>query len=194
MKFFIHFLKELKKTGAVAPSSKFLAKRLTHQLHDQLTHGLDKSLNVLEIGAGTGSLTKEIVKNIRPQDHLDAIEIQKGFFEIIQKKYAADNVQIHCSNFLNFNPNKNYDFIFSSLPYENMDPQISKKIWEKKLKLCAPGSYICYFKYVNIRNFKSDFEEKIVEKYINNKKIVFRNLPPAKLYTLQVDKSTLVEA
>ncbi len=144
-------------------------------------------LNILELGPGTGSLTKEIIKLLRPADRLDIVEIQKTFYEIVQQKFKDANVYVYYSDILNFKPSVQYDYIFSSLPYENMSAITIKKIWQKKLSLCAADSYICYYKYLNFNNFKCNFEEKMVKKYKCNKKIVLRNIPPAKLYTLQID-------
>lgn len=197
MNFFVHFLKNLKATGAVAPSSKFLAQNLSKPLKQRLGANHSNPLNILELGPGTGPLTKELVQLIRPQDKLDLVELQKGFYEMIQEKYTSDNVCIHHTDILNFNAEVKYDFIFSSLPYENMPLSVSKKIWHKKLSLCASESYISYFKYLNFRKFKYDFEQEIVEKYRCNKKIIVRNIPPAKLYTLHIDQdkpSPLAEA
>ena len=187
MEHLLYFLKDLKQVGAVAPSSKFLAKDLVCQLKDRLADTDCESLNILEVGAGTGSLTKQIAKHLRSQDSLDIVEIHKKFYQIVGSKYRhSDNIRIHHSDILNFHPQKKYDFIFSSLPYENMPETITKQIWEKKLKLCSPKAFISYFKYLKFRNFKSDFEEEIVDTYGQNKKIVLLNIPPAKIYTLEI--------
>jgi phospholipid N-methyltransferase len=176
--------------GAVAPSSKFLAKDLVAQLQKKLTNADCKPLNILEVGAGTGSLTKQIAKHLRPQDSLDIVEIHKKFYQIIGSKHRHnDNIRIHHADVLNFHPQRKYDFIFSSLPYENMPEEITKQIWEKKLSLCSQNTYISYFKYLKFSDFKSDFEEKIVNAYKHNKKIVFLNIPPAKIYTLEINQT-----
>lgn len=193
MEFFKQFIKDLKKTGAIAPSSKFLARDLVEQLKIDLQKNQCPPLNILELGPGTGPLTKEIIKLLRPKDHLDLVEIQKNFYKIIEQKFSSPNVSVHFNDILKFEPGRQYDYIFSSLPYENMSRPVNRAIWEKKLTLCADRSYICYFKYMKFRNFKSDFEEQVVNEYGQDKKFVFRNIPPAKLYTLQIDKSTTGE-
>ncbi len=186
MEHLIHFFKDLKQTGAIAPSSKFLAKDLVTQLKRKISSNECPSLNILELGPGTGPLTKEIARQLRPQDQLDIVEIHKKFYQIVKSKYRQTNIQTYHTDILEFEADHQYDFIFSSLPYENMPQNISKKIWRKKLELCSPSAYICYFKYVKFRKFKCDFEEKVVEKYSRNKKIVLLNLPPAKIYTLEI--------
>jgi phospholipid N-methyltransferase len=182
----LYFFKDLKQVGAIAPSSKFLAKDLVCQLRKQLANENCPPLNILEVGAGTGPLTKQIAKLLRPQDRLDIVEIHKKFFQIVKTKYRQSNIYTHHSDILNFQCDREFNFIFSSLPYENMPEEVSQQIWEKKLNLCTPEAYISYFKYMKFGDFKSDFEEKVVQKYGQDKKFVFLNLPPAKVYTLEI--------
>lgn len=187
MEHLLHFLKDLKQVGAIAPSSKFLAKDLVEQLKNQLAQKVCPPLNILEIGPGTGPLTKQIAKLLRPNDRLDVVEIHDHFYEIVSKRYSRSNISVHHKDILQFDAGRTYDYIFSSLPYEAMPESLIREIWQKKLLLCNAKAYICYFKYVSFRKFKCNFEEAVVEKYQSNKKIVLRNLPPAKLFTLEIN-------
>ena len=188
MEHLLYFFKDLKQVGAIAPSSKFLAKDLVAKLRQRTSDTHCPPLNILEIGAGTGPLTKQITKHLRPKDNLDIVEIHEKFYQIIKEKYQQTNIHIHNRDILNFKPGHQYNFIFSSLPYENMPEKISQQIWKKKLDLCCPDAHISYFKYLKFRNFKSDFEEKVVKQFGQNKKFVFLNLPPAKIYTLEISQ------
>jgi phospholipid N-methyltransferase len=125
--FFFHFVKNLKKTGAVAPSSKFLAGDLIEPFH-LLTQNTP-SFNVLELGPGTGPLTLEIFKQLRSEDHLDLVEAQEKFFNIVSSKFHGKNIAVHFNDFLKFQPERRYKLIISSLPYDNMPRPIIKKIW-----------------------------------------------------------------
>jgi phosphatidylethanolamine/phosphatidyl-N-methylethanolamine N-methyltransferase len=188
----VHFFKNLKKTGAIAPSSKFLAKDLLEPLIDTLNHQPEKPLNLLEIGPGTGPLTKRLATLIRPQDQLDIVEINEAFHQYIHNRFSSQNISVHHTDFLEFDPGKQYDFIFSSLPYESLPTPVSQAIWKKKLELCREeGTYISYYKYLQFNAFKCDFERQVVDKYQTNKKLVWLNLPPAQCFTLQVANGTL---
>lgn len=190
MEHLVHFLKDLKQVGAIAPSSKFLAKDLVKQLKEELSQKSCEALNILEVGPGTGPLTKQISRLVRPKDHVDVVEIHDRFFEIVSKKYSSYNIAVHHKDILNFTSGRSYDYIFSSLPYEAMPETLIQEIWKKKLELCNSRAYICYFKYVSFRKFKCNFEEAVVQKYQSNKKIVLRNIPPAKLYTLEINEES----
>lgn len=187
MEHFIHFIKDLKQTGAIAPSSKFLAKDLVKQLRKDVFSDGCPPLKILEVGPGTGPLTKEIINLLRPQDRLDIVEIHQHFYQTIKEKYIRPNVSVHHGDILQFQPGIAYDYIFSSLPYEAMSESLIQRIWQKKLDLCSQKAFICYFKYVSFRKFKCDFEEQIVKRYQRDKKIVLLNIPPAKLFTLEIN-------
>ncbi|MBX7245522.1 MAG: hypothetical protein K1X53_08480, partial [Candidatus Sumerlaeaceae bacterium] len=58
-------------TGAVAPSSRFVAKALIAPLHGR-NHA---PIHILEAGPGTGALTGEILECLKPGDHLTLCEI-----------------------------------------------------------------------------------------------------------------------
>jgi len=185
----IHFVKDLRQTGTVVPSSKFLAKDLVEQLkNDITTKESTDSFNILEIGPGTGPLTKQIAQLIRPCDQLDIVEIHDHFFQTIRAKYQQENISIYHQDILQFSASQKYDYIFSSLPYEAMNEELAKKIWQRKLNLCQQKAFICYFKYVSFRKFKCDFEKELVKRYQQDKKIVLRNFPPARVFTLQIQE------
>lgn len=170
LKHLLYFFKDLKQTGSIAPSSKFLAKDLVYQLKEKIKGDDCQPLKLLELGPGTGPMTKQIVKLLAPSIGLDIVEIHKKFYQIVKTRYRAPNLHVHHADILQFTPDYKYDFIFSSLPYENMPEKISREIWKKKLSLCSDNAYISYFKYVKFRNFKNDFEEKMVKKYGQDKK------------------------
>lgn len=187
MEHFLHFIKDLKQTGAIAPSSKFLAKDLVKQLKKDVSCNTCRPLNILEVGPGTGPFTKEICKLIRAEDRLDVVEIHNHFFQTIKNKFARPNVSVFHEDILQYQPGRTYDYIFSSLPYEAMPKELIQKIWRKKLELCSPKAFICYVKYVSFRKFKCDFEEQVVKRYQRDKKVVLLNIPPAKLFTLEIN-------
>ena len=191
MEHIIHFIKDLKQTGAIAPSSKFLAKDLVEQLKEDITYLDCHPLNILEIGPGTGPLTKQIAKLLRPKDNMDVVELHEHFYDTIQEKYQRENITVHHQDILKYSPDKKYDYIFSSLPYEAMPEELIKDIWRTKLELCKQKSFICYFKYVSFRKFKSNFEKEIVQRYQRDKKVVLLNLPPAKVFTLEIHNPSL---
>ena len=169
------------------PSSRFLAKDVVKLLESNLRQPGREPVKILELGPGTGIFTGHILNQLRPDDHLDVVELNSHFVKHINKEYQADNLHVHHCDFLKFETEHKYDYIFSSIPYERIPSQISKQIWQRKLSLCLEGSYITYYKYINFNRFRCKFEKELVYRYGSDEKVVFRNLPPAKLFTLRID-------
>ncbi|MFN3527621.1 MAG: 16S rRNA (adenine(1518)-N(6)/adenine(1519)-N(6))-dimethyltransferase RsmA [Candidatus Altarchaeaceae archaeon] len=104
---------------------------------------------VLEIGAGTGNLTKEILKRVKK---VIAIEKDKKLIEILKKetKEYGDKIEIIEGNFLKINLDFYFNKIVSNIPYS-----ISRKIFEKILtKKFEIGIFVV----------QKEFAKKIVEK------------------------------
>lgn len=181
----LYFLRDINKTGAVAPSSKFLANDIVRFLKTRI-HASDRPLRILELGPGTGTLTKAIVAALRPQDMLDMVEINPHFCRMLRRKFKDDGIRVHYEDVLEFEPGIRYDYVFSSIPYESIPEEISERIWRKKLALCAPDGMISYYKYLNINRFRCKYEKQMVKQFCVDKKLVFLNLPPAQLFTLQL--------
>ena len=74
----------------------------------------------LDIGAGTGVLTLMVLQK-NPNLIVDAVEIHEDAavecaFNVEQSPWQ-DRVKVHALNYLEFNPNKQYDLIFSNPPF-----------------------------------------------------------------------------
>lgn len=149
---------------------------------------------ILEIGPGTGIFTEKIHKLLKADDQLDVVELNPHFYEMISTTYQHDNVSVFHGNILEYDALHTYDFIFSSIPYESLPSSVSQKIWEKQLSLTHSGSYISYYKYVNFNRFRCKFEKEIVAKYHFDDKVILRNFPPARLFTLHITDPVYQEA
>ncbi|MFW6348204.1 MAG: class I SAM-dependent methyltransferase [Cyclonatronaceae bacterium] len=181
----LYFLRDISKTGAVAPSSKFLANDIVQYLKLQI-NSANRPLRILELGPGTGTLTKAIMKALRPQDSLELVEINPHFCRMLRRKFKDEGIRVHYEDVLEFQPDMRYDYVFSSIPYESIPEEVSEQIWRKKMELCTPEGMISYYKYLNINRFRCKYEKQMVKEFCVDKKLVFLNLPPAQLFTLKM--------
>src|SRR5271166_5309832 len=89
------FLREFRRhfltTGAILPSSRFLARALVKPLRLPRT-----ASRILEVGPGTGSVTREIARRLLPGDRLDAVEINGHFVELLESSLQKDTVFHDC--------------------------------------------------------------------------------------------------
>ena len=128
LEFFKQFRTTFETTGAIAPSSRFLASNMAEPMK---RHQGPK--RVLEIGPGTGAVTREIVKQIRPEDSLDLVELNEKFVEILHQRFDAEQAfqeikhltSIHNCPLQEYGVGEEYDYIVSGLPLNNFPTDLT---------------------------------------------------------------------
>lgn len=171
------------------PSSRYLARDAVRMVVDELQNQQREPLSILELGPGTGTFTERILPNLKVEDRFDAVELNAYFYNLLRKRFRANgDLRLHHQDFLTYSSDYKYDFVISSLPYEQIPASITRTMWEHKLSLCKPGSFIIYYKYMNFNHFRSLFEKQLVRDYCSEEKIIFLNMPPARLFTLKIDE------
>ena len=93
--FFTQFRETFMTTGAIAPSSRFLARAMTAPLARRTG-----PIRVLEIGPGTGAVTDHLVRLLQPDDQFDLVELNPKFVEILQDRFGSQahyQHVAHCS-------------------------------------------------------------------------------------------------
>lgn len=183
----VHFIKDIRQTGAVMPSSRYLARDVVDLLRKQLHDEHRRPVRVLELGAGTGTFTSHIYNELRRDDQLEVVELNSKLFKILSQRFEnISNVNLHHCDVLNYIDARPYDYIYSSIPYETIPERITEQIWDKKLSLCRKGSIITYYKYINFNRFRCKFEKRLVKEFAQNEKVIFLNVPPAKIFSLHI--------
>ena len=79
-------LRRFQTTGAVLPSGRFLASALTRYVRE----GSQRPRRILEVGPGTGAVTRQIVRTICRDDRLDLVEINPSFVEVLHGRMHDD--------------------------------------------------------------------------------------------------------
>ncbi|MEX0680614.1 MAG: rRNA adenine N-6-methyltransferase family protein [Balneolales bacterium] len=170
------------------PSSRYLARDAVRMVVERLEKPGREPISILEVGAGTGIFTEHIVSALGKQDRFDVVELNNYFCNILKHRFTSSSTcKIYHQDILTFQPACKYDFVLSSLPYERIPTSVTRKLWEHKLSLCKPDSFIIYYKYLNFNHFRSRFEKQLVRSNLFDEKVVFLNIPPARLMTLRID-------
>ncbi|NOX54441.1 MAG: methyltransferase domain-containing protein [Planctomycetes bacterium] len=203
--FFRQFRARYETTGAILPSSRFLARALTRPL---ALH--TRPVRILEVGPGTGPVTRRIVGLMRPEDRLDLVELNDQFVAILrdrldsepQFRAVAEQTRLHHCPIQEFRADKPYDFIISGLPLNNFSPELVEEIFDCFFRLLAPEGVLSYFEYmflravrmrVGRRNERQRLRgvDQVVSRYLSRYRFrrdwVFCNVPPAWVQHLRRD-------
>jgi phospholipid N-methyltransferase len=202
--FFRETRRHFNNTGALLPSSRFLARALVSELRKSGASAGTSSTprRILEVGPGTGSVTREILLQLRPGDQLDAVELNSRFVALLKRRFAKEwlfhfhrqQVKVIHSGVEDLPGEAVYDFIVSGLPLNNFPVAHVREIFKVYQRLLKPGGTLTYFEYVLIRQLKTPFVNRrerrrlyrvgrVVGDYIRDYQVrrekVLINVPPA---------------
>ena len=195
--FFREFRRDFLHTGSLLPSGVFLAQALARPHANARP-----AARILEVGPGTGSVTREIVRRMLPGDVLDAVEINPVFIDALRRRMERDpvlanrrgDVRLIQAPVQEILGEDVYDFIISGLPLNNFAGADIRSIFGAYMRLARPGATLSYFEYVLVRQLKTPFVGRseryrlarvgrLVRRYIRRHQTecrhVWLNVPPA---------------
>jgi len=139
------FVKNRKEVGALFPCSSYTGEEITKYLQYQIRLNPNKPLRILEVGCGTGSLTKVILQKMRDIDYLDAVEISQEFCNTLQENFGKiSKISIHCCSITDWHPEYEYDIIISTLPFVAFESKLMDEILEHFKQLIKPNGCLLY--------------------------------------------------
>ena len=190
--FLKRFFSSPKAIGSLLPSSKKLGSCMVQRS----ASGKGKPKRILEIGAGSGALTRPLVEKLRPTDFLDIVENDPNFCASLRKQFAhLNNVAVHEVSILDFK-GKNYDVLISSLPLNSFKAHDVSEILKKYESLVKTGGILSYYEYVGLKRIKRallfgrlavDFKDAqliknaFANKYGKEIDKIWWNFPPARI-------------
>jgi phospholipid N-methyltransferase len=195
--FFGEFRRDFHHTGAVVPSGVFLAQALVRPLR-----GPRGSARILEVGPGTGSVTREIARRLRGGDRLDAVEINPRFAQMLERRVGRDpvlsrwrdDIQVINAPVQEIVGESVYDYIISGLPLNNFSVAEVRSVFTAFTRLLRPGGALVYFEYALVRELQAPFVSlgerrrlrrvaRVVGRYVRDHQVrrerIFINVPPA---------------
>ncbi|MBO8194576.1 methyltransferase domain-containing protein [Streptomyces oryzae] len=199
--FLAEALADMRTTGALAPSGRRLSGLLAEPVRRRSRHG---PLTVLEVGAGTGPVTRLLLDTLGAGSRLDVVESNPRFAARLRALAEAHpgeaSAAVHGIRIEDWNPAHGYDAIVSGLPFTNFSPAQVETVMERLLTLLRPGGTLSYFAYLGTaparRIFSSAAEarrhravEAVLAGYRDRCRAASRtawaNLPPARAWWLR---------
>jgi phosphatidylethanolamine/phosphatidyl-N-methylethanolamine N-methyltransferase len=141
-RFFRNWIKNPLAIGAFAPSGRLLARRMAA--------GLDERARVIELGAGTGTVTQALLDaGVRPEN-LFLLERDQHFLEILARRFpgcpliAGDALHLaeHFADSLG-----SFDYVISGLPLLLFTPAQRRHVIRQVFEVLKPSGVLHQFTY-----------------------------------------------
>lgn len=180
MSFFMEYLKNPSKIGAIAPSSKWLAKKMVGQIR------FKECRCIVEYGPGTGVFTDEVIRRKKNITFI-VIEQNREFYLRLKKKYSKIKnlvlINGDASNIEKYLADRGIDkvdYIISGLPFASLPSKVSHNILKATQKVIGRKGKFITFQYTLLK-------KKFFLNYFSIDKITFeiKNLPPAFVLTMK---------
>lgn len=197
--FFRSYLDDPSVVGAVAPSSHRLAAALVRPFAKR-----KQPARVLEVGAGTGSVTRRIAHLLQPNDRFDICEIKDSLANAIESEvlstpslrqaHREERIRLLRCPAQSICEPQGYDFIIAGLPFTAFEPELVETILASIRRNLHPNGVFSYFEYVGLRKLNhtlavgkhrrrirrvSALMDRHIDHHQFSRETVLLNLPPA---------------
>lgn len=140
-----NFFRYPKLLGSLVPSSPFLVKHVLSLVD------WERARVVVEYGPGVGTLTQEILKRIRPDATLVAIELNPCFVDFLRHEIADDRLRIvygsaaDVRRILRELNLPHADYIISGIPYTLLPDGVRRVVTRETHHVLHPeGAFVVY--------------------------------------------------
>jgi phospholipid N-methyltransferase len=181
---FSRFLRNPRTVGALAPSSRALARAMVADLPPH-------SPVVVELGPGTGAFTGAIVDRLAPDARFLAVDIEPAFVKSICERWPSVECVLasaeHLEELLAGRGLDAIDHVISGLPFASLPLAMTRRILDSLARTLRPAGTFTTFQYAHAfglksaRLFRSQMDERMGGP--PHRHLVWKNFPPAYVLT-----------
>jgi len=163
--------------GSVIPSSRFLVNDVLNQVN------WEKARVIVEYGPGVGTITQEVLKRMRPDAVLVAIELNEEFVTFLREE--INDPRLHAirgsagdvRRVLAELGQSSADYIISGIPYSTMPDPVRREILQDSRRLLQPEGALLVYQFTNtvLTYLKSSFGSV-------RQNFQFLNILPARIF------------
>ncbi len=173
-RFLRSFLANPRRVGAVLPTSRHTARAMIDMAP------VHAARCIVELGAGTGPLTKELVPRLGQDSELLAFEIDPSLARVLDADVADPRVRVVADSAADLEAHldgKRPEIIFSALPFTSLPTAVRDELLDASRRVLADDGVMVVLQY-------SPFVEGALRAVFGSVERRFspRNVPPAFLY------------
>lgn len=189
IKFSKEFILHPVSVSSIIPSSKNLSSAIMSMSDSE------NAETVFEFGCGTGSVTREIVKNLNKNTRLFSFDTNPTFIKLIKRKYPQieainDSVE-NVKKYMDEHSMDSVDTIISSLPWAAFDDDFQEKLLDTTYDVLRPNGEFITYAYLHTKLMPSHkrFVKMLRKKFktIISSPVVWLNVPPAYIIKCKKD-------
>jgi phosphatidylethanolamine/phosphatidyl-N-methylethanolamine N-methyltransferase len=172
-------------TGALSPSGRFLARAMARAI-DAHGQGL-----VVELGPGTGPVTKALLERGVPAKNLVLVEYESGFCRLLARRFPDVRVLQGDAYRLSHtlaDLRQPIRAIVSSLPLLNQPPDRRRELLEQAFALMGPEGVFVQFTYGVVAPAPRRIGSLTLSAEATAP--IWLNLPPARVWTYRVGSAS----
>jgi phosphatidylethanolamine/phosphatidyl-N-methylethanolamine N-methyltransferase len=176
--FFQGFLRKPGQVGSIIPSSRFLERRIVRAA------GIERARLVVELGPGTGGTTRALLRQMRPDARLVAIEINEDFVALLQRSHPDPRLVVEHGSAADLRPilAKHQlgapDVILSGIPFSTMTRPLGREILRSVHDALEPGGvFVAY----QVRDRVKILGSEVFGRARTD--MVLLNVPPMRVYS-----------
>jgi phospholipid N-methyltransferase len=189
LEFFKGFLRNPREVGSVIPSSRFLTRRV------MACGGVRSALVVVELGPGTGVLTREMLRLMRPDAKLVAVELLQGFADLLRTHIPDPRLHVvtgsaaQLERALQIAGESQADLVVSGIPFSTMESGEGHRTLAAAKRVLGPdGKFVAY----QFRSAVRRLAEPVFGRPETHSG--FWNIPPMRIYVWPARGRTIAQA
>ena len=188
--FVVEALNDFPMVAAISPSSRHLATAMLEPLP------MARTRVAVELGAGTGAITHALLEQLPPHAKLLVFEINRRFFDCLQKSISDPRVILINSSAENLDSElhrrgiQRVDAVVSSLGLAFMSDPKRHALFQRLSPFLHQRSVFTQYQYIHGMQFvegrfsRLDLRPLLSRYFVSvRSRIVWRNLPPAYVFT-----------
>lgn len=178
--FWRSFLRDPRRIGAIAPAGQPLSEAMAREVLAVPHPGI-----VIELGAGTGSITRALFDVRHRMTELIAIEKTPELAVRLHQKFPGVRIHVHCASEverLSLPPHSNLTLV-SSLPFRSLPVRDTHRLSSAIARISETASHfrLIQYSYFGRLPFPSPTKSLVWRR----KHTIVRNLPPATVWVLE---------
>jgi phospholipid N-methyltransferase len=144
LRFLRAFAAHPRQVGAILPTSRYAVR-------DMLDLGdVAGARLVVELGAGTGVQTGEILARMKPGARLVALEIDPGLARLLEERFDDPRLQVVCDSAEHLSEHldgEQADVLVCALPFTSLEPGLRRRILDTLPNALAPRGTALVIQY-----------------------------------------------